>query len=36
LLVGLAAIAALLVTGVLFYLLLAQTLAPTLPFPGRI
>ncbi len=36
LLVGLAAIAALLIAGVLVYVLLAQTLAPTLPFPGRI
>jgi len=34
--VGLMAIAALLIAGVLLYVLLAQTLAPTLPFPGRI
>lgn len=34
--VGLMAIAALLIASVLLYVLLAQTLAPTLPFPGRI
>jgi hypothetical protein len=34
--VGIMAIAALLITCVLVYVLLAQTLAPTLPFPGRI
>ena len=34
--VGIMAIAALLVSCVLLYCLLAQTLAPTLPFPGRI
>ena len=33
---GIVAIAALLVAGVLFYVLLGQTLAPDLPFPGRI
>ncbi len=33
--VGIMAIAALLVSCVLLYCLLAQTLAPTLPFPGR-
>jgi len=35
-LVGVLSIAALLVAGVLFYVLLAQTMAPDLPFPGRI
>jgi len=34
--VGIMAIAALLIAGVLLYVLVAQTLAPTLPFPGRI
>jgi len=34
--VSIVAIAALLVAGVLLYVLLAQTMAPTLPFPGRI
>lgn len=36
LLTGILAIAATLVAGVLFYVLLAQTVATTLPFPGRI
>lgn len=36
LLAGISAIAALLVVSVLFYVLLAQTLAPNLPFPGKI
>lgn len=34
--VGIMAMVALLVAGVLLYVLLAQTVAPTLPFPGRI
>lgn len=36
LLAGITAIAALLVAGVLFYVLLAQTMAPNLPFPGKL
>jgi len=35
-LVNISAIAALIVAGVLVYLLIGQTLAPTLPLPGRI
>lgn len=36
LLVGITAIAATIVAGILMYVLLAQTLAPGLPFPGKI
>ncbi|HMP88851.1 MAG TPA: hypothetical protein PJ991_01555 [Kiritimatiellia bacterium] len=34
--VGIISIAALVVAGILLYVLLAQTMAPNLPFPGRI